>query len=222
MFNIIEKFLSINGEGPASGELSTFIRFKGCNLRCRWCDTKYSYDEKEITETLSSEEIYKYIKSTGVNNVTLTGGEPLIQEGIENLLKLLSMDESLNISIETNGSVDISRFKKDIKSNNIRYILDFKLPGSEMTKFMNLNNISFVDNNDVYKFVIAGMNDLKYAMKIIKTYDLTSKCMVFFSPVMGEIQLKSIVEFMKENKLNSVKLQIQMHKIIWDSEARGV
>ena len=112
MFNIIEKFVSIDGEGPSAGELATFIRFQGCNLRCAWCDTTYSFDKSEITEVLSAEEIYSYIKETGVSNVTLTGGEPLFQENIDEILSLLNDDKSLTVHIETNGAIDISPFKE--------------------------------------------------------------------------------------------------------------
>ena len=83
MFNIVEKFLSIDGEGPTAGELATFIRFQGCNLRCSWCDTTYSFEKESIKEVLSAEEIYEYIKKNKAINDTLTGGEPLIQNGIE-------------------------------------------------------------------------------------------------------------------------------------------
>ncbi|MBE6048633.1 MAG: putative 7-carboxy-7-deazaguanine synthase QueE [Clostridium sp.] len=222
MFKVIEKFLSIDGEGPTQGELSTFIRFQGCNLRCKWCDTKYSYDTSESFEVLSGEEIYNYIKSNETYNVTLTGGEPLIQPNIEELLMLLSKDKKLKINIETNGAIAIKPFKSLIPSENIRYIIDFKLPDSGMTEFMNIDNFKFLTKRDVYKFVIASMNDLRYAENIIKKYELISKCQVYFSPVFGSINLQDIVEFMKSNKLNGVRLQVQMHKIIWGMDERGV
>lgn len=222
MFKVIEKFLSIDGEGPTQGELSTFIRFQGCNLRCKWCDTKYSYDTSESFEVLSGEEIYNYIKSNETYNVTLTGGEPLIQPNIEELLMLLSKDKKLKINIETNGAIAIKPFKSLIPSENIRYIIDFKLPDSGMTEFMNIDNFKFLSKRDVYKFVIASMNDLRYAENIIKKYELISKCQVYFSPVFGSINLQDIVEFMKSNKLNGVRLQVQMHKIIWGMDERGV
>lgn len=222
MFKVIEKFLSIDGEGPTQGELSTFIRFQGCNLRCKWCDTKYSYDTSESFEVLSGEEIYNYIKSNETYNVTLTGGEPLIQPNIEELLMLLSKDKKLKINIETNGAIAIKPFKSLIPSENIRYIIDFKLPDSGMTEFMNIDNFKFLTKRDVYKFVIVSMNDLRYAENIIKKYELISKCQVYFSPVFGSINLQDIVEFMKSNKLNGVRLQVQMHKIIWGMDERGV
>jgi len=222
MFNIVEKFLSIDGEGPSSGELATFIRFQGCNLRCSWCDTTYSWDKESTLEVLTVNEIYNYIKETGVTNVTLTGGEPLIQENIDEFLDILNKDDNLKIHIETNGAVDIQPFKKKHKRNNISYIVDFKLPSSNMTNKMNLNNLNVVDNSDVYKFVVGSNKDLEMAYEIIIKYELTSKCLVYLSPVSGNIDMEEIVEFMKDKKLNKVRLQAQLHKIIWDKNARGV
>lgn len=220
MFNIIEKFLSIDGEGPTAGEIATFIRFQGCNLRCSWCDTTYSFDKENITEVLDENEIYSYIKSNKAKNVTLTGGEPLIQNGIEKLLNLLNEDKDLLVHIETNGSEDILPFKQKFK--NISFIVDFKLPQSKMNEKMYLDNLKNVDENDVYKFVIGSREDLLVTYEIIKKYSLDSKCMVYLSPVLGEIDPKDIVEFMKEKSLNNVKLQIQMHKVIWDKDTKGV
>lgn len=220
MFNIIEKFLSIDGEGPTAGELATFIRFQGCNLRCSWCDTTYSFEKEGIKEVLSAKEIYKYIKQNNAINVTLTGGEPLIQEGIDELLGLLDKDENLKVHIETNGSVDIEPFKKKYK--NIVYILDYKLPSSKMTNKMNKNNLKIVENKDIYKFVLGNMEDLKVAYGIIKEYDLDKRCLVYFSPVFGEIKLEDVIEFMKEKNLNRVRFQIQLHKIVWNKDTRGV
>lgn len=222
MFNIVEKFLSIDGEGPTSGELAVFIRFQGCNLRCSWCDTTYSWDKESISEILSAKEIYEYITENDVINVTLTGGEPLIQENIDELLTLLNSEDKLKIHIETNGAVDIESFKKKHIGKNISYIVDFKLPSSKMSEKMNLNNLKVVDNNDVYKFVVGSKEDLEMAYDIIIKYDLTSKCLVYLSPVSGNIDMQDIVEFMKDKKLNKVRLQTQLHKIIWDKNARGV
>lgn len=220
IFKVIEKFVSIDGEGPTSGQLAVFIRFQGCNLRCSWCDTKYSYDEENISEVLSAEEIYKYIKDSNCINVTLTGGEPLIQKNIHQLLKMLNDDESLKVHIETNGSISIKDFKSDFK--NLSFIVDFKLPLSNMTSKMDYENLKTVDFNDVYKFVIGTREDLNKAYEIIKEYDLTERCIVYFSPVTGSIDMQDMVEFMKEKNLNKVRLQVQLHKIIWDKEARGV
>ncbi|KMT22022.1 putative 7-carboxy-7-deazaguanine synthase QueE [Clostridium cylindrosporum] len=220
MFNIIEKFLSVDGEGPTSGELATFIRFFNCNLRCSWCDTTYSWDRYNISEVLSARDIYDYIKGNGARNVTLTGGEPLIQDGIENLLDMLNKDSDLVVHIETNGSIDILPFKE--RFQNISFIVDYKLPKSGMTNRMNTGNLKSVEIDDVYKFVVGSREDLDVAYSIIKEHELTSKCLVYFSPVLGEIEMETIVDFMKEKKLNEVRLQVQLHKVIWDKDARGV
>lgn len=222
MFNIIEKFLSVDGEGPSSGELATFIRFQGCNLRCSWCDTVYSWGKENINERLNAQEIYDYIKKNKAHNVTLTGGEPLIQKNIEELLAVLNDDKDLNVHIETNGSIDIEPFKNKYTNGKISYIVDYKLPQSGMTDKMNYNNLKCVDENDVYKFVIADMADLKKSYEIISSYNLAEKCCVYLSPVTGSIEMSEIVEFMKEKNMNKVRLQVQLHKIIWDKNVRGV
>lgn len=222
MFNIIEKFVSIDGEGKTSGELSTFIRFQGCNLRCSWCDTKYSWPKEEIKEQVTAKEIHQYIKSNNTINVTLTGGEPLIQDNIYELLSILNKDSNIKVNIETNGSVNLKKFKEKLKGDNISYILDFKLPSSKMTDKMDMENINLVNKDDVYKFVIGSKEDLEYAKTILNSYDLCNKCKVFFSPVLKTIKLDDIVEFMKINNLNKVKMQVQLHKIIWDEDERGV
>ena len=91
-----------------------------------------------------------------------------------------------------------------------------------MTNKMNLNNLKVVENSDVYKFVVGSNEDLQMAYELINKYDLTSKCLVYLSPVSGNIDMQEIVEFMKDKKLNNVRLQVQLHKIIWDKNARGV
>lgn len=222
MFNVIEKFVSIDGEGPSAGQLATFIRFSKCNLRCSWCDTQYSWDgSSDITE-MTAKEIYQYIKDSEVVNVTLTGGEPLIQPQIEELLDLLIQDEKLTTRIETNGSVALATFKEKYKKSNIQFIVDYKLPVSKMTSKMCLENLKVVNRWDVYKFVIASEKDLKAAIELIGEYDLTNRCLVYFSPVVEQISPQIIVEAMKENRLNGVRLQLQLHKYIWPKELRGV
>lgn len=220
MFPIIEKFLSIDGEGPTAGQLAAFVRFQGCNLRCTWCDTVYSYDESSVTEHCTAEEILEFIKQSGARCVTLTGGEPLLQPQIGELLSLLDKEETLLTHIETNGSVDITPFRK--KFQNISFIVDYKLPKSGMTDRMERKNLSAVTMRDAYKFVIGGQDDLEAALKILQESSLCERTQVFFSPVFGLIEPAEIVEFMKENALNRVRLQLQLHKLIWNPEERGV
>jgi 7-carboxy-7-deazaguanine synthase len=221
-FNVIEKFFSIDGEGPSAGEIATFIRFGGCNLACSWCDTAYSIDSNIVGELLSMEEIYKFIKDNGAKNVTLTGGEPLIQQNIEELIIYLSKDSSLFLHVETNGAVPIYKLNRLRKQENVSFIVDYKLPSSGMENQMDLKNYEVVSQKDVCKFVIGTNEDLLKAKEIVEHYKLTEKCLVYFSPIIPGIQPITIVEFMKENRMNNIRLQIQLHKIIWTPETRGV
>lgn len=221
MYKVVEKFVSINGEGKKAGQLAAFIRFAGCNLRCSYCDTMWANEEDVQYELMSKEDIYIYIKSTGVINVTLTGGEPLIQEGIYELLLYLVQDNSIRVEIETNGSIDIKRFT-DIQANNLVFTIDYKLATSSMEFEMKVSNYDYLKSGDSVKFVVGSTEDLQKAKNIIVEYMLIDKCNVQISPVFGKIYMTTIVEFMKDNKMNRVKLQPQLHKIIWKPETRGV
>lgn len=222
VYNVIEKFLSIDGEGPTAGEIATFIRLGGCNLNCSWCDTEYSIPCNVKGESLTKEYIYEYIKANDANNVTITGGEPLIAENIEELICFLAKDENLLIHIETNGSIPIYNYKKLKGMNNVSFIVDYKLPSSKMENKMHMKNYEVISEKDVCKFVIGTVEDLKTAKKIVDKYRLVEKCLVYFSPITTTIEPVKIVDFMKENKLNKVRLQIQLHKIVWSLETRGV
>ena len=214
---VVEKFVSINGEGLRSGELAVFIRFANCNLRCSYCDTKYSFINPIYTEE-SIDELVKYVKSTGVKNVTLTGGEPLIQNEIKELMIELS-NIGNRIEIETNGSINIAPY---LNIPNVTFTLDYKLKGSGMEMDMDLTNYDLLRKNDVIKFVVSDYDDLEKTKEIIKKYDLINKANCLISPVWGRIEFEEIVNFLKDNKLNDVKMQLQIHKIIWDKDKRGV
>lgn len=219
-FEVVEKFVSINGEGQKAGQLAVFIRFKGCNLNCDYCDTKWANEPSAPFELISENEIYDYIKSTGVKNVTLTGGEPLLRDNIDILLKRLACDDFLNIEIETNGSVLIEPFASIDKRPS--FTLDYKLAGSKMERFMKTENYKFLQKSDTVKFVVSSVSDLERAVEIIKEFDLDKKCGVYFSAVFGKIDPSEIVDFMIKNKLNDINMQLQMHKFIWDPNMRGV
>lgn len=220
VYKVAERFVSINGESLRAGEIAVFIRFAGCNLNCGYCDTKWANAEDTEYESLSKEEIYDYIKRTEITNVTLTGGEPLVQDGIDELLLTLAMDETLHIEVETNGSVDIAEFKA--LTDRISYTLDYKLPDSGMEAFMCLSNYNYIDKKDVVKFVAGSPADLQRAREIMYTYGLDVKTNVYISPVFGKLEPADIVDFMLENNMNGIRLQLQMHKLIWSPETRGV
>lgn len=219
-YKVVEKFISINGEGTRAGQLAVFIRFAGCNLVCSYCDTQWANKGDVAYTEMTEFEIYDYIKSTGVNNVTLTGGEPLLRENIDKLLRILSSDKSIKVEIETNGSVDILEFREI--SDNISFTIDYKLPGSNMESRMKPDNYKKLSNRDTVKLVVSDIKDLQRAKEIIEQYTLTEQCSVYISPVFGKISPKDIVDFMIKNRMNDVNLQLQLHKIIWDPETKGV
>lgn len=214
---VVEKFTSINGEGTRAGELAVFVRFKGCNLRCSYCDTMWANEADCSYEEETPEEITNYVLATGIRNVTLTGGEPLLQKDIRKLIYLL-LQAGLRVEIETNGAVRLSEFCEERPI----FTMDYKLPSSGCEEHMIAENMELLEVNDTVKFVCGSQEDLVKALEVIQTYDLTSRCHVYFSPVFGSIELVQMVEFMLEHQLNDVRLQIQMHKVIWDPNERGV
>ena len=218
-FEVAEKFVSINGEGVKAGELAVFLRFCKCNLNCGYCDTKWANSPTVKPQYESAEELVEYVKSTGIKNVTITGGEPLLQADMSKLLTLLA-GIGAEVEIETNGSRPI----KELAALFPRpaFTLDYKLPSSGTEQFMLTENFEYLAPQDTVKFVAGDMRDLNRAEEVIKKYGLLKKCHVYFSPVFGEMQPQAIVEFMKERELNKVRLQLQMHKIIWKPDQRGV
>lgn len=217
-FNVAEKFVSINGEGRKAGQPAVFIRFRGCNLRCSYCDTMWANGNDCPAEQMTAEEILAYVKETGIENVTLTGGEPLIQEGVSGLIELLCKN-NLYVEIETNGSADISAYKGEYRPS---FTLDYKTPSSGMEEKMLMGNYEHLEEKDTVKFVCGSLNDLEAAKGVIEKYALQGKCAVYISPVFGKIEPAEIVEFMLKNKMNKVNFQLQLHKFIWDPDKKGV
>lgn len=203
-----EIFFSIDGEGKRAGQLSAFIRLSGCNLRCSYCDTKYSFDEG--TE-ISAKKISDAVKN--FRNVTLTGGEPLAQ----NCHELLNLLKNHDVNVETNGSIDLSEF---LKYENVFFTMDFKTYSSGMFDAMNYGNLKILRAKDVLKFVVGDENDLTLAEKICKEF--SPKAQIYISPVFGKIFPSQIVNFMKRHNLQDWKIQLQLHKIIWKPDERGV
>ena len=193
---------------------------RGCNLCCNYCDTRWSCVPDAPGEQLTEDELYDWVRASGVKNVTLTGGEPLLAVDVHRLIRRLAEDERLRIEIETNGSVALDPFL-DIPGE-ISFTMDMKCPGSGMAEHNCYENLSYLRSEDVVKFVVSDREDLIWTKEKIKEYDLTTRCLVYISSVFGRITPAEIVDFMKENELNDVRLQLQLHKYIWDPKARGV
>lgn len=219
-YKIVEKFISINGEGQRAGELSLFIRFPYCNLSCSYCDTMWANEENVETIYVTIEDIKNDINMHNIKNITITGGEPLLQDDLDEIIQeILNINEDINIEIETNGSVDLSKLAK-VDRDRVHITMDYKLPTSKMEDLMKVENFDKLTHNDTIKFVVGSNYDLIRAKNIIENYIKKGK--IYFSPVFKEIEPQSIVEFMKKHKLNNVRLQLQLHKIIWNPEERGV
>ena len=209
---VVEIFKSIDGEGIRVGYPVTFIRLAGCNLRCNYCDTKYSYEDEKFTE-MTPQEIYIQVYKLGGKRITLTGGEPLIHKDVKVLVDLL-IQKGYEVNIETNGSVDITSF---LDKHTI-ITMDYKCASSDMEDKMLLDNISKLRKQDVLKFVVSDDNDLDTVQRIYQN----TKATVYISPVFGRIEPKQIVEYMLEHNMENCRVQVQLHKIIWNPEERGV
>lgn len=210
---VVEIFKSIDGEGKRAGLPTTFIRLYGCNLNCSYCDTRYGCEGNNY-KSYTIDKIMDIVHNLNCKSVTITGGEPLIHSDIYTLIISL-LNEGYWVNIETNGSVPVKHFECD----NLFYTVDYKCISSGMNSRMKCN-FSDLTEVDVIKFVVGSTEDMQDAVKFIKSNDLKSQ--IYFSPVFGQIEPKDIVKFILDNELNDCKIQLQLHKIIWEPQKRGV
>lgn len=218
---VVEIFKSIEGEGKRTGLPTTFIRFYGCSLRCSYCDTKYSYEGTEY-KNMTVDEIIAEVEALGCQNITITGGEPLFQLDLLPLLKKLFKAGNYWVNIETNGAEDLApviSFRESIQCN-LFLTVDYKCISSGMHNQMWVCNYDYLNSEDVVKFVVADEKDLECVLEFLKCYE--GSCQFYISPVFGKIDPKDLVDFVLLNHLDNVHVQLQLHKIIWDPETRGV
>ena len=212
MLKVNEIYFSIQGESSKAGLPCVFVRLTYCNLRCTYCDTEYAfYEGKDYT----IEQILTEVKKYKCKLVEVTGGEPLVQEECNKLMKILC-DDGYDVMLETGGSLPIKNV-----DYRVRIIMDLKCPSSGMIKKNLYENIDNIKSTDEIKFVIGSREDYEWCKEIIKKYDLTNKCDVLFSVVFGELEPVMLVDWILEDKLK-VRFQLQMHKFIWDPAAKGV
>ena len=219
-YPLAERFVSINGEGQRAGQLAVFLRFRGCNLDCSYCDTAWACASDCPAEELSAAEISDYVKQSGVSLVTVTGGEPLSCAGMPELLRELSALPGVLVEVETNGSVPLASFVEAVPSLSIT--MDYKLPTSGMEGQMHLPNLEVLRPWDTLKFVCGSRKDMLRGREILAQYPGLMQVPTFFSPVFGGILPAEMVSFLQEFKLTNVRLQLQLHKMIWPAEQRGV
>jgi 7-carboxy-7-deazaguanine synthase len=209
-----EIFYSIQGESSYAGRPCVFVRLTGCNLRCSYCDTQYAYEEGGIMEV---NHIFEQVAPYTCRLVEITGGEPLSQNDTPILIESL-LDDGYEVLLETNGTMDISR----VDERCVR-IVDIKCPSSHMMERNDLDNLNRLTSRDELKFVLGTREDYEYAKRILEHRQIGPKrvCPVNFSPIFGELDPDTLAEWILEDHVD-VRLNLQLHKYIWGSEARGV
>ena len=210
MLRVTEIFHSIQGESSHAGRPCVFVRLTGCNLRCRWCDSEYTFTGGE---KMSLDAIMERVRGYGCNLVEVTGGEPLAQTESLDLIRRLC-DERFEVLIETSGSIDIEPVDRRAK-----IILDIKCPGSGESAKNRWANLDHLKSVDEIKFVIADRADYEWAKAIIAEKNL-DRWTVLLSPVWGEMDMKSLAEWMLADRLPA-RFQTQLHKHIWGADGAG-
>lgn len=213
---VVEIFKSIDGEGIRAGYPATFIRLFGCNLRCSYCDTPYGYEGNDYKE-MTVDEIVQECMCLNCPRITLTGGEPLIHKDVNILIKNLLVN-GFEVNIETNGSVDVELLK--FLYPQVVITMDWKCPSSGCENKMSIARLKDLKKNDVLKFVVGSKEDLEVCKSIYNTQEL--ECSIFISPIFGKIEPSEIVDYMLENNMMDCRVQLQMHKFIWNPNKRGV
>ncbi len=226
-YRVVEIFDSIDGEGIRTGQPVSFVRLAGCNLRCSYCDTLYAlYGEAEpcrYTEMTGKEILEKLNPS--YRRVTLTGGEPLIAEGAADLVNLM-MQNGFEVNIETNGAAALRPFEERLKDREkLFYTIDYKLPSSGMEEKMLWENFLLLEERDVIKFVVGDERDTKVMLDVLSRLSAQRASMphLFIGAVYGSYDAQKLVDLiLSEPLLRNARFQVQLHKMIWDPDKRGV
>ncbi len=209
---INEIFVSIQGESTWAGHPCVFLRTTGCSLRCRWCDTEYAFHEGQ-RHTIA--ELVELACSYDVPLVEITGGEPLMQASVP-LLAAELLGRGKTVLVETSGAYDISVLPPGTKR-----IMDLKCPGSGECERNDLANLERLEPGDEVKFVIADRKDYEWAAAMIRTHELGDRFPLLMSPVWAELEPAQLAAWMIEDA-SPAKLQLQLHKILWPDQGRGV
>lgn len=217
---VSEIFQSIDGEGYHAGYPTVFFRTIGCNLRCSWCDSAYTFNPDSESKWYSVSDAMEKVKSYGIKHITITGGEPLLEENKEwmtSFIEKLLLCE-FEVDIETNGAVDLLYWKEYFQDNDVIFIMDWKAPASKMNRFMIKKNLSYLGKGDIVKIVVTD-SDFEEVEKVLK---IGTEAEIYISPVFGQVTMSKIPEFVLEHKNENIRCQIQMHKIFWNPDKRGV
>jgi 7-carboxy-7-deazaguanine synthase len=213
MLTVNEIFHSIQGESTRAGDRCVFVRLTGCDLRCSWCDTPYAFHEGR---KMSVEDVVTAVEGYGCPLVEITGGEPLLQEGVYDLMdRLLAAGHT--VMLETGGHRPIDRVPARVVK-----IVDIKCPGSGEASHNEWGNLDRLAPHDEIKFVLADRADYEFARDVVERRQLASRAAaILFSPVHGALDPKTLSEWVIADRL-PVRVQLQLHKFIWSPTTRGV
>jgi 7-carboxy-7-deazaguanine synthase len=213
MLTVNEIFHSIQGESTYTGRPCVFVRLTACDLRCAWCDTAYAFHEGR---KMTVDDVLAAVGRYATDLVEITGGEPLLQADVYPLMeRLLAMGKT--VLLETGGHIDISRVPEGV----VR-VMDVKCPASGESERNHRENLDRLRPVDELKFVIHDRADYEFARDMVRRLQLADRCAaVLFSPVHAAMNLRSLAEWILEDAL-PVRLQVQLHKYVWDPDARGV
>jgi len=213
MLTVNEIFHSIQGESTHAGRPCVFIRLTACDLRCSWCDTPYAFHEGQ---KMSVDDVLGRVRGFGCDVVEITGGEPLLQQEVYPLMQRL-LDDGRTVMLETGGHVSVDRVPERV----IR-VIDVKCPGSGESEKNHWPNLDQLRPTDEVKFVIKDRTDYEYARGVVATHQLVGRCAaVLLSPVHGVLDAKQLAAWVLKDRL-PVRVQLQVHKFIWDARTRGV
>lgn len=215
---VTEIFHSIQGESTWAGLPCTFVRLTGCPLRCVWCDTEYAFHGGE---PMTLDEIMAEVDGIETRLVEITGGEPLVHKGAFTLARRL-LDAGFTVLVETSGAMDIAPLH-----DNVHVIMDLKCPGSGESSKNLWSNLDHLDGGDELKFVIRDRADYEWARDVVRDYGLEKRLRqgtlnaILFSPVWGEQDNLDLAKWILEDRL-PVRFQLQLHKLIWGPDVKGV
>lgn len=213
MLTINEIFHSIQGESTFAGRPCVFVRLTACDLRCSWCDTEYAFHEGRKR---SLEDVLAEVDRYDCPLVEVTGGEPLLQEGVYPLMERL-LGAGRTVLLETGGHRSTARVPAEVVT-----VLDVKCPGSGEAHRMEWSNLERLRPQDEVKFVVADRADYDYARDVVARYDLASRAAaIHFSPAHASLHPRTLSEWVLADRL-PVRVQLQVHKVIWPADARGV
>lgn len=207
-----EIYASIQGESTFAGVPCTFVRTTACNLRCRFCDTAHAFFEGRA---MTLAEVLSEVERQGLRLVELTGGEPLLQPGSLELMSALC-DRGYRVLLETSGSLDV----RPVDPRVVK-IVDLKAPASGEEPSNRYDNVDALLPHDEVKLVLADRDDYEWARRKIAQLDLARRCTVLLGPVFGRLEPRELASWVVADRL-PVRMQVQLHKYVWDPKARGV